>query len=330
MVMAALVTAFCAYRLALCAFIYQDAWSRGADAMSWLGLASVLGVIGFAAWLVARPRPALEFQTPCRLHRAPGLYPEAADLPQSACPPPMVAPPPPVWAYSVHRMLATFFAAMAVTVFVELPVAFLIMSQGPSGSTGPEALLSRLMTPGFLLLSVAMQDAVLVGFTYFAMFRPGHLTLKSIGARPEANIPRGPAVGALAGLALFAVATGLGWLVERTGFFGPDGTLFRVGTPSALVLTLIATVAIAPPAEELFFRGYALPVLERKWGPAAGICLSALMFAAVHGSIVQLVPIFFAGVVLAVMFREWGIVPCIAAHAVNNSLAVVLLYLGFG
>jgi membrane protease YdiL (CAAX protease family) len=227
-------------------------------------------------------------------------------------------------------MLATFFAAMAVTVFIELPMVLLVMAQGSGLGGDPTAAVSQLFTPELLLVFVAIQDAVLVGFTYLAMFRPGHLTLKEIGAAFEAKIPNGVVIGTLAGLALFAVATGMGWLLERTGWFGAGESLIQLGSPGGLALTLVATVAIAPPAEELFFRAYALPVLERKWGPAAGIALSALMFAAVHGSLFQLVPIFFAGVILALLFRKWGIVPCIAAHAVNNTLAVVLLYLGYG
>jgi hypothetical protein len=227
-------------------------------------------------------------------------------------------------------MLATFFAAMAVTVFIELPMIFLVMAIASGGSADPAALLAQLLTPQLLLVFVAIQDAILVGFTYIAMFRPGHLTLKEIGATAEANLPRGAVIGVLAGLALFAVASGLGWLLERTGWFGAGESLIQVSTPAGRALTLIATVAIAPPAEELFFRAYALPVLERKWGPAAGMALSALMFSLVHGSLFQLVPIFFAGVILAMLFRKWGIAPCIAAHGVNNFLAVVLLYLGFG
>jgi len=380
--MAALAAGFCGYRLVLCAFVYQDASARGADAMSWLGLVSVLGLIGLIVWLVTRPRPVQMYQphygyhtpagqytppaqgAPAAYPPPPGALPPPAYLPPSGyyqppayLPPPGYAPPPgyypPQWLppysatplpggplfaaprpplrpFAVRRMLATFFAAMAVTLFIELPLIFLVMAQASGGASDPEALVSQLLTPGLLLVFVAVQDAVLVGFTYIAMFRPGHLTLKDIGATVEARIPRGAAIGALAGLALFAVASGFGWLLEQTGWFGSAESIIQVGTPGGLVLTLIATVAIAPPAEELFFRGYALPVLERKWGPAAGVGLSALMFSLVHGSLIQIVPIFFAGVILAMLFRKWGIAPCIAAHAVNNTLAVVLLYLGFG
>ena len=389
--MSVLSTVFCAWRLFLCAFVYRDAAAKGADAVSWMGLTSVLGIIGLVVWLVSRPRPAPVYQ-PYGYYPLPGQYPPpaAGPPPTYAPPPPGTAPigppaqphPPPPWApeaqaihppggslaspapyppagqypppwlptfsappqayapasaaarpfrpFAVHRMLATFFAAMAVTVFVELPLIFLVMAQGSGGTADPEALVSGLLSPWLLLVFVAIQDAFLVGFTYIAMFRPGHLTLKAIGADAEANLPRGIGLGLVAGLGMFALASGMGWLLERTGWFGAGESLIQVSTPAGLVLTLVATVAIAPPAEELFFRGYALPVLERRWGPAAGISLSALMFSLVHGSLFQFVPIFLAGVLLALLFRKWGIAPCIVAHGVNNFLAVVLLYIGYG
>jgi len=397
--MAALSAVLCVYRIFLCVFVYRDAVAKGSDAMTWLGLVSVLGIIGLVVWLVSRPRPAAAQWPPYSYYPPPGWYPPPAAgtpaipvappvapppvdptppvqypapaqyPPPGAYPPPGYFPPPgyhpqppyypppgyhpppslppyhqPQQAYgpppgparpalrpfAVRRMLATFFAAMAITMFIELPLVFLVMAQASGGSADPAEWISRVFSPGLLLVFVAIQDAILVALTYIAMFRPGHLTLKGIGATVESNIPRGIAIGGVAGLAMFALASGIGWLLERTGWFGAGESLVQVGTPAGLLLTLVATVAIAPPAEELFFRGYALPVLERRWGAAAGICLSALMFAMVHGSLFQLLPIFLAGVLLALLFRKWGIVPCVMAHGVNNFLAVLLLYLGYG
>jgi len=356
--MTAVLAGWCGWRLVLCAFVYRDASAKGADAMSWLGLVSVLGIIGLVVWLVSGPRPAPVPPPQYAYYPAPVQPPPAGYIQPPVPGPPAWQPPPPgqyppPWLppylspplsgapqpasagpafrpFAVRRMLATFLAAMFVTLFIELPLAFLVVALGFGASTDPAAVAAQLFTPGMLLLLVAIQDAVLVGFTYIAMFRPGHLTLKDIGATAEAHLPRGATIGFIAGLALFAVASGLVWLLERTGWFGTGEDLIQVGTPSGLILTLVATVVIAPPAEELFFRAYALPVLERKWGASAAIFLSALMFSVAHGSLIQIVPIFFAGVILAMLFRKWGIVPCVTAHAVNNALAVVLLYLGFG
>jgi hypothetical protein len=227
-------------------------------------------------------------------------------------------------------MVATFLGAMAVTVFVELPLMFFILAGGAAAPADPNRLVEKLFTPEMLLVSVAIQDGILVLFVYIAMFRPGHMTLKGIGASLESRVPRGVAVGVPVGLALFGLANGIGYLLQSTGWFGTGDSIFQARTAVGLLLMLAATVIIAPLAEELFFRGYALPVLERKWGPSAGIVLSAFMFALVHGSLYQLLPIFLAGIVLAIMFRKMGIVPCMVAHGVNNFLAIVMLFLGYG
>lgn len=403
LLLAILSAGFCAFRVAMCAFVYNDASAKGRDAMAWLGLVSVLGIIGLVIWLASRPRPVRPVWIPYGHYPPPGWYPPQAYQPSAPYPPPAAqpvekgqarevfyayprvrtpaggpgvppavrpaggqpTPPPASWQlaptpvvvpsavppdhptvpqppplqpprapgykpFSVRRMLATLVAAMALTACIEVPIIFLVMAQVPDWTADPEALLAQLLSPGLLLVLIAIQDALLVGLTWLSMFRPRHLSLRDIGATLEANLPRGALLGLLAGLALFAVANGIGWLLQRTGWFGDAEGIIQVGTPAGLVLTLIATVAIAPVAEEFFFRAYALPVLERRWGPTAGIALSALMFALVHGNLYQLVPIFFAGIILAVLFRKWGIMPCIAAHAVNNALAVVLMYLGFG
>ncbi len=272
-----------------------------------------------------RPPAGAPWQYPVPLHAQAGTS-TAAGRPAGG-PSPSTASYNP---FAIHRMIATFIGAMAVTVFIELPLLFFIVAQGGASLTDTNGLMERLLSPEMLLLSVAVQDGILVLFVYIAMFRPGHLTLKGIGASLEARVPRGVAVGAFVGLALFGLANGIGYLLGATGWFGTGESIFQARTPFALALLLVATVAIAPPAEELFFRGYALSILERKWGPAAGIMLSAFMFALAHGSLYQLLPIFLVGVVLAQLFRKMGIVPCMVAHGVNNFLAIVILFLGWG
>ncbi|MBM4247905.1 MAG: CPBP family intramembrane metalloprotease [Euryarchaeota archaeon] len=412
----------------MCVYVYKDASAKGKDAMTWLGIVSVLGIIGLVIWLATRPQPVRYVWLPYWYYPYPGWHPPQPYMPAPRYVPPPgpqqpydrtpVYPPPPgaphsyqptppeprstdpadrtgpapavVYAYprvrdpagppgvrpapspagsqwmppptgapptlpptgwppppfhpagprppaqpgyrpfAVRRMIATLVAAMALTVFVELPIVFLIAAQVPDWTEDPTALLSQLLSPGLLLVFVAIQDALLVGLTYISIFRPGHLTLRDIGATAEARLPRGALIGLLAGLALFAAASGIGWLLERTGWFSEGEGIIQVGTPSGLAFTLVATVVIAPVAEELFFRGYAVPVLERRWGAAAGVALSALMFTVMHLSLFQFLPIFVAGVGLALLFRRWGIAPCIVAHGVNNFLAVVLMYLGYG
>jgi len=474
--LALIMGGFCAYRLILCFVVYQDARAKGADAVSWLGVVSVGGIIGFVIWFATRPRPqfpyfpAYGFRGPAGYYpppqyghypqpgyspggfqyypapppvypppsppghypypavppgypapsppayyqhpavppgypppAAPAYYPppaaparypafpaafysphpappapfhpphpaqqsgpsppvpskepaaaapgqlmphpvppppgppaEAGTQPHPAAPVPQLPPPPQPAAgprfnpFAVHRMAATFVAAMAITVIIQLPMVFALMAMAGSDITDQANALNLLLSPAFLLIEIAIQDAILVFLVYLAMLGPGHLTLKGIGASLDRLLPKGIVIGLLGGLALFGAASGIGYLLESTGLFPTGEGIFLANNPSGLVLMLIATVAIAPPAEELFFRAYALEVLEKKWGAVAGVTLSALLFSVVHLSLFSLLPIFAAGVGLALLFRRWGIWPCIVAHGVNNFLAVILPYLGIG
>lgn len=57
--------------------------------------------------------------------------------------------------------------------------------------------------------------------------------------------------------------------------------LERAGGPSKIVFAL-AVVLVAPPVEELLFRGALLRSLQRRWSTAVAIFASAVVFAAVH------------------------------------------------
>ena len=47
---------------------------------------------------------------------------------------------------------------------------------------------------------------------------------------------------------------------------------------------MLATVVTAAPiAEELFFRGFALPAMARSWGPVAAVIVSGALFSGLHG-----------------------------------------------
>ena len=53
-------------------------------------------------------------------------------------------------------------------------------------------------------------------------------------------------------------------------------------TPGGRLALALLAVGVAPVLEEFFFRGLIQRTLERRWGPAAGICLAAAAFALVH------------------------------------------------
>ncbi len=53
---------------------------------------------------------------------------------------------------------------------------------------------------------------------------------------------------------------------------------------ASLVIVMLFVIFLGPLYEELFFRGFLYPLLAKSFGAAAGVLLSALPFALLHGS----------------------------------------------
>lgn len=88
----------------------------------------------------------------------------------------------------------------------------------------------------------------------------------------------------------------------------------------------LAIGLLAPLAEELVFRGAILKALlgwsKNHW---MAIAISALLFALVHGNPVQMPHAFLVGLLLGWMYYRTGsIVPGVAYHWVNNTIAYVM------
>jgi membrane protease YdiL (CAAX protease family) len=63
----------------------------------------------------------------------------------------------------------------------------------------------------------------------------------------------------------------------------PDPVKELITGRAALVIVMLFAVVLGPIFEELFFRGFLFPLLAKTFGAAAGIFLSALPFALLHG-----------------------------------------------
>ena len=97
-------------------------------------------------------------------------------------------------------------------------------------------------------------------------------------------------------------------------------------TPSELAATLILVALLPAIAEEYVFRGCVARAFARK-GYVFAVFMSALLFAIMHGSPLQLVHQFLIGVVCAVLFfATRSLWPPIILHFLNNAIALVLGY----
>jgi membrane protease YdiL (CAAX protease family) len=92
-----------------------------------------------------------------------------------------------------------------------------------------------------------------------------------------------------------------------------------------LLLTAVLICVVAPICEEFLFRGLIFRALCNWRGVWPAAAITGLLFGAVHAGsapVVDLVPLAALGFALCVLYRATGsLYPCIAVHALNNSLA---------
>jgi membrane protease YdiL (CAAX protease family) len=104
--------------------------------------------------------------------------------------------------------------------------------------------------------------------------------------------------------------------------------LFGQGT-TGFIFAVIIVAIVAPVVEELVFRGFVYPAFRKRWGITAGIIASGLLFALFHSNVFVFVPIAVIGFVLAYLYEITdSLGPPIIFHALNNLLAVILIFYG--
>ncbi len=86
-------------------------------------------------------------------------------------------------------------------------------------------------------------------------------------------------------------------------------------------LTFLSVVLLAPIVEEILFRGILLQSLKHSMSAFMAGFLVSLLFAAVHFSYQQALPLFIASSLYVVItLRYNSLVPAIVAHIFNNAL----------
>jgi len=106
--------------------------------------------------------------------------------------------------------------------------------------------------------------------------------------------------------------------------------LARATTPFEVFVPFFVGGILAPLGEEVYFRGFAYPVLKRKLGPGLGILASAVFFSVLHFDAFRFLPITIGGVGLAWLYERTGflVIPIIA-HSVWNLSMLGLVFLAY-
>jgi len=144
-------------------------------------------------------------------------------------------------------------------------------------------------------------------------------------------------VGPIVVLAMFVVLA----LLQLVGYdqlmknlFGeldkqePVKMVLEASDPALIFSLGIAAVVMAPLIEEIVFRGYLYPAMRHFTGKHFAAIFSAIIFGAIHGNVMALLPLCLLGWVMAVAFEKsrslW--VP-IAIHAIFNGTQFGLMLL---
>ncbi len=143
-------------------------------------------------------------------------------------------------------------------------------------------------------------------------------------------------LGAFFYLAIVCPAGLAGWagraLLDRLGLDTAPQEIIRVladpAAGAARWYLFFLSLVLAPVAEEIVFRGIALPAMTPRFGPGGAVLLTATLFAAVHGHAAAAAPIFVLGLGLAMAYLYSGslAVP-IVMHATFNGVSVALSHL---
>jgi membrane protease YdiL (CAAX protease family) len=94
--------------------------------------------------------------------------------------------------------------------------------------------------------------------------------------------------------------------------------------PAMLGASIVVLGLLAPLAEELIFRGLLFGWLEGRWNGRLALVVSSLAFAAAHIDRTHIVLVLPLGLLFGwLRWRTGSLLPSLAAHAINNSAAVL-------
>ncbi len=234
---------------------------------------------------------------------------------------------PPVWI--AFAALAIGFAA---GLFTTILVALISTAFGASAGHP---------TPAVNIINNYLFDAAFVVAALYFTVIGGWMGRGDFGYRRVSWRQGGGAV-ILAGFAYYVVTLIYAAALHLHGTDRlPSGLGIKTSTWAA-IFTALFVCAVAPMAEEFFFRGFLFGVLSRipvrlggrELGPWLAAVLVGLLFGAAHlGSarVQFLFPLAFLGFVLClVRWRTGSLYPCMALHAINNSVALGVNELGLG
>ena len=285
------------------------------------------------------PSPAMAPEPPLPAYpQWPGYAPPAPPyiLPASVFGPPAARPP--VRANDITGM-QVLGAALFTFILAGVGVYLLLMPSLFNPAITQQDLLNLETEPWFVLFELLVQDSILVAIAYDQGIFRKRLTKEEMGLRVDpaaGKVPRQLGIGVLAGAGTFMVSVvAIQILIDAFTLSGVDvsgsGPALqpRIASLADYGFWVASGVVIAPIAEEVFFRGYALSGFMKRGLTNRGLLVTSALFAAVHLDPFSFGPLFIAGMVLGILrVKTNSLAAPIAAHATNNFIVMTLTLFG--
>jgi hypothetical protein len=252
------------------------------------------------------PSPAPEPFPP--VHPAPRL--EHPELPDGLEPTPAGAP------WRAWTAWAALVAGFGAAIAGALVVGIVSLGFGASLEEPP---------PAVNILATVIQNVCLIGAAVLFARVAGRARPEDFGLRPTRLWP-GVGWTALA-WGSFILVTAL-WVTAIGADDAQEDLPEELGVDEstvALLAVAFLVCVVAPIGEEFFFRGYFFTALRSWKGMWPAALITGLVFGVIHAGSSDpafLLPLGFFGLALCLLYvRTGSLYPCIAAHAVNNSIA---------
>jgi len=173
---------------------------------------------------------------------------------------------------------------------------------------------------------VAVQQIIFVFAAWRFSVSKYRLDVRTLGfTRAEGRLPYLLAFGGWVAT-LFAIVFWqaiIGWI--GIDALTPEGNVDEILDFGGNMFTTLLVVGLwGPVAEEIFFRGFALAGLRRRFGDRASLVLTAGLFALFHIEPTIYVPIFFFGIVLGWLYLKTNSLwPSIFIHVIHNTIILL-------
>lgn len=177
--------------------------------------------------------------------------------------------------YPLAAIIFAFFTPLLTASLASIPLVLYLMARS-GGRIAPEDLLTQIDLP--MLLIANFLPIYFLVWAWISIFeqRP-FWTVGLEWSEGMYKYLRGLLIGFVMFTAVVIVLAVFGMLEVES--IDPSGS--TAATVNAAIVLLMAWI-IQGGAEEVLARGFLLPVIGIRWGTAAGVTVSALLFAALH------------------------------------------------